>query len=282
MDAASSDPRAGGGAGAVGGVVIVPLDGSDLSESALPVAARVSAALDSPITLLTSGWGSTVADLESYLAANAAMLDAPCTTAVVPDTFPATAITDALRTPGDVVVMATHGRSGIGRALLGSVAEDLLKRIDTAVVLLGPKGSGGAPSSGAPSAGGTLVVTVDGSPRSAMILPTAARFARALDLRVVVVTVGTPGGDGHDEDLRRAGAASVGFFRSEGGEAEHQHLVGTDAAAAIIAFAEQQPAAMIAMATHGRTGLGRTALGSTTMKVVHTGPCPVLVERSRS
>jgi nucleotide-binding universal stress UspA family protein len=257
--------------------VIVPLDGSDLSESALPIAEQLSAGLEGTITLLTSGWGSTIGDLEGYLGANAAMLGAACTTRVVPDTFPATAIADALRTPEDIVVMATHGRSGVGRALLGSVAEDVLRRTDNTVVLLGP-----GTTSDAPIAGGTLLMTTDGSPRSAMILPTASRFARALQMQVVVVTVGPPGGDDSAEELARAAAASVGFFRSEGGDARHQHLIGSDVVAAITTFAEQTPAALIAMSTHGRGGIGRTTLGSTTIKVVHAGVCPVIVERSRS
>jgi nucleotide-binding universal stress UspA family protein len=253
--------------------LVVPLDGSDLSESALPVAEQLSQGLELPITLLTSGWGSNIADLDGYLSANAAMLDSPCTTVVIPDTFPATAIVDAIQSPADVVVMATHGRSGIGRALLGSVAEDLMKRADNSVVLIGPNGTA-SPS----ITGGRLLVTIDGSPRSAMILPTASRFAKALNLEVIVVTVGPPG---DDEELLRAAAASVGFFRSEGGDATHKHLVGTDIAGSIVELAEQLPASLVAMATHGRGGFGRTALGSTTMRVVHRSPCPVIVERSR-
>jgi nucleotide-binding universal stress UspA family protein len=256
--------------------VIVPLDGSDLSESALPVAEQLSSGLGGPITLLTSGWGSTVGDLESYLSANAAMLDGPCTTLIVPDTFPATAIANSVTTPLDIVVMATHGRSGIGRALLGSVAEDVLRNTANTVVLIGPKATEMTPLDG-----GTLIVTTDGSPRSAMILPTAARFAKALQLQVVVVTVGGPGGHETDE-LERAAAAAVGFFLSEGSDASHQHLIGTDVVASITALAKQLPAALIAMSTHGRGGIGRTTLGSTTMKVVHTGACPVIVERSKS
>jgi nucleotide-binding universal stress UspA family protein len=113
-----------------------------------------------------------------------------------------------------------------------------------------------------------------------MILPTASRFAKALELQVIVVTVGSPGAE--DDELLRAAAASVGFFRSEGGEATHQHLVGTDVPGSIVALAEQIPASLLAMTTHGRGGFGRTALGSTTMRVVHRGPCPVIVERSRN
>ena len=257
--------------------VIVPLDGSDLSETALPVAEQLRDGLEGPITLLTSGWGSTITELEDYLGANAAMLAAPCSTKVVPDTFPATAITESLTSPDDIVVMATHGRSGIRRALLGSVATDVLTRTDHTLVLLGPKSTGVTAIPG-----GTLLVTVDGSPRSAMILPTASRFARTLGMQVIVVTVGPPGGDDSAEELARAAAASVGFFRSEGGEATHRHLIGTDVVATITALAEQLPAALIAMASHGRGGPGRAALGSTTMKVVHTSSCPVIVERSTS
>jgi nucleotide-binding universal stress UspA family protein len=253
--------------------LIVPLDGSDLSESAIPVAEQLSQGLELPITLLTSGWGSNITDLDGYLSANAAMLASPCATVVIPDTFPATAIVDAIHTPADVVVMATHGRSGIGRALLGSVAEDLMKRADNSVVLIGPNGTA-SPS----ITSGRLLVTIDGSPRSAMILPTASRFAKALNLEVILVTVGPPG---EDEELLRAAAASVGFFRSEGGDATHKHLVGTDIAGSIVELAEQLPASLVAMATHGRGGFGRTALGSTTMRVVHRSPCPVIVERSR-
>jgi nucleotide-binding universal stress UspA family protein len=261
--------------------VIVPLDGSDLSESALPIAEQLSTGLDGTITLLTSGWGSNLSDLEGYLSANAAMLAGPCSTVVVPDTFPATAIAGSVRSTGDIVVMATHGRSGVGRALLGSVAEDVLKHSTNTVVLVGPKA---APS--APIHGGTLIVTTDGSPRSAMILPTADRFAKALELRVIVVTVGGPGANdganGETNELSRAAAAAVGFFRSEGTDATHHHLIGTDVVASITTFAEQLPATLIAMATHGRGGIGRTTLGSTTMKVVHSGVCPVIVERSMS
>ena len=255
--------------------LLVPLDGSDLSESALPVAEQLCAGLDSAITLLTSGWGSTVADLEGYLTFNAAMLGSPCRTVVIPDTFPATAIADAVRSPDDTVVMATHGRSGIGRALLGSVAEDLLRRTDTTVVLLGP-----STTNDTAIVGGALIVTIDGSARSARILPVAARWAKGLELRIVVVTVSPPGADESAEELQRAATASVGFFRSEGIDAAHESLIGATAAETIIAFARQVPASLIAMGTHGRTGLGRTALGSTTIKVVHGATCPVVVVRT--
>jgi nucleotide-binding universal stress UspA family protein len=47
----------------------------------------------------------------------------------------------------------------------------------------------------------------------------------------------------------------------------------------IVELAETLDASMIAMGTHGRTGLARVALGSVTMAVAHRAPCPVLTVR---
>jgi len=258
--------------------IVVPLDGSDLSHTALPVGEQLARALGSGLTLLTSGWGSTVEELEASLAAEAAKLDVPTTISVVPDTFPATAIAHAVEGTEDAVVMATHGRSGIGKALLGSVAEDLLKVTERPVLLLGPS------AEPLPSiTGGVMIVTTDGSPTSAGILPRAARWAKALELSVRVVAVtkpdGTPLGQLGDGELASRMEAAADFMRSEGLTVEVETLFGDDAAHALVELARQLPAAMIAMSTHARTGWDRTALGSVAMKVVHDSPCPVLVQK---
>ena len=258
--------------------IVVPIDGSDLSKTALPVGEQLARAIGGTLTLLTSGWGSTVEELEAALRTEAAKLDIPTTISVVPDTFPATAIAQAVAGSDDAVVMATHGRSGIGKALLGSVAEDLLKATERPVLLLGP-----AASPLPTITGGVLVVSTDGSPTSSAILPRAALWAKALDLSVRVVSVtkadGTPHGTlSHDELLAlMEGAAEV--FRAEGITAEVETLAGGDPASALVEFAKRLPAAMLAMSTHARTGWNRTALGSVAMKVVHDSPCPVLVQK---
>jgi len=258
--------------------IVVPLDGSDLARSALPVGEQLARALDSRVILLTAGWGSTVGKLQQKLEAEAATLDVPTEVNVVPDTFPATAIHQAVSGTEDAVCMATHGRGGWGRALLGSVAEDLLKLTERPVLLLGP--------SAAPLptiTGGTLVVPVDGSPTSAAILPRAARWADRLDLSVRVVTVtkadGTPLGALDRGQLDAALEGAVTLFHDAGIEAEVESLVGRDPADALVELATRLPATMIAMSTHARTGWQRTSMGSVTMKVVHDAPCPVLVQK---
>ena len=259
--------------------IVVPLDESALSESALPVADEIATALGASVLVLTSGWGSTTEALGEYVEARAATLTAPHDTKVVPDTFPATAIAESVKGSDDLVVMATHGRSGIGKALLGSVAEDLLKRTERPVVLLGPNGK--APKR---LTGGILVVTTDGSPTSALILPRAAIAAKALGMSVRVVSVSAAGGTplgGNDRDtVDRAVESAVAFFTQEGVTATAEELVGAEAATAVTDWCAANGVALLAMSTHGRSGIARTALGSTTIKAVHSSACPVLVQRA--
>ncbi|MCX6509425.1 MAG: universal stress protein [Actinobacteria bacterium] len=258
--------------------IVVPLDGSDLSQAALPIANELAAALDSSIMLLASGWGTTVEELIGYLNDQGASLSVPFESSVVPDTFPATAIANAVSAPDDAIVMATHGRTGFGKALLGSVSEDVLKRSNNPVLLVGPQAKPFTSFKGT-----TMVVTTDGSPISAMVLPRAARWAKALAMSVVVLSAtaanGSPLGSADADTLTNAVESAVGFFTREGIEARSETVVGSDAAIAVSDWANANDVALVAMATHGRGGLARTALGSTTMRTVHNCHCPVLVQK---
>jgi nucleotide-binding universal stress UspA family protein len=258
--------------------IVVPLDGSDLSQAALPIANELAAALDSSIELLASGWGTTVEELIGYLDDQGASLTVPFKSSVVPDTFPATAIANAVNAPDDAIVMGTHGRTGFGKALLGSVAEDVLKRSNNPVLLIGP---GAKPFTS--FKGTTMVVTTDGSPISAMVLPRAARWAKALAMSVVVLSAtaanGSPLGGADADALANAVESAVGFFTRDGIEARPETVIGSDAAVAVSEWANANDVTLVAMATHGRGGLARTALGSTTMRTVHGCHCPVLVQK---
>jgi len=259
--------------------IVVPLDGSEFSETALPVADAIAGSLGANIHLLAAGWGTTVEELQRYLDAKATTLHCPTSTCIAPDTFPASAITEVLETSEDFVVMSTHGRSGIGKALLGSVAEDVLQRTDRAVVLLGPHASGFTSFDG-----GLLAITTDGSPTSAVILPKAASWAKALGMSVRVLTVtaagGTPLGKDAPEDSSRAAEAAVAFLTEMGVTAEAVAIIGANAAHATVEWANANNIALLAMATHGRGGIARTAMGSTAMKVVHDAHCAVLVQKA--
>jgi nucleotide-binding universal stress UspA family protein len=137
--------------------ILVPLDGSFLGELALAPAVDLARDKGAKLVLLRAAEAhTTVADpteaqvtvvreAEEYLAAvRTRVLD---TVAEVETTVwygpPAEAIVEAARYRGaDLIVMSSHGRSGLGRLVLGSVAESVLRATPTPILLMR---AGGAP-----------------------------------------------------------------------------------------------------------------------------------------
>jgi nucleotide-binding universal stress UspA family protein len=139
--------------------IVVPLDGSDLAEQAIPVAATLAADLGVPVHLMRvldvdalratvqAGIHAAAAYIrsheeiqhhaEEYLAEQAQQLrnrDLTATTEVLTGS-PAVTLLDAIR-PVDLVVMTTHGRGGVRRWLLGSVADKLVRAAAAPVLLV--------------------------------------------------------------------------------------------------------------------------------------------------
>jgi nucleotide-binding universal stress UspA family protein len=143
--------------------VVVPLDGSALAERALPTAAALANDLGLPIHLVRVVEGDLLraavragvhaaaayaaaqeaarVEAEAYLAASTRGLrdqDLAATSEVRAGS-PAPDLLAVLR-PGDLVVLTTHGRGGVRRWLLGSVAEKLVRSAPAAVLLVRPTG----------------------------------------------------------------------------------------------------------------------------------------------
>ncbi len=126
--------------------ILVPLDGSELSEHAVPVAARLARALEAQVILLrvvppprepvppTAGDLPPLVDLEErqadeYLRAHeAAFAGRPVERVVLVGLHPAEEIIAWIRAhPVDYVVMATHGHGGLRHIITGSVTEAVLR-----------------------------------------------------------------------------------------------------------------------------------------------------------
>jgi nucleotide-binding universal stress UspA family protein len=133
--------------------VLVPLDGSPLAEGALPRASEIAAESGARLVLLRAVEASTilgtdrvelevrmVREAEDYLAGVSARATALGARAVSTSVWygpPAWAIAEAVRLYRvDLVVMTSHGRSGLGRLVLGSVAETVLRSTRTPILLL--------------------------------------------------------------------------------------------------------------------------------------------------
>lgn len=123
--------------------IMVPLDTSDLSRSALPRAARLAKALGDSLLLVTVEDRATVASiaelawiegedpidvLELNLRSRALSVDVPARTDLLPGKDPAASIIDRADRPDvSMIVMATHGRTGVSHWRMGSVAERVIR-----------------------------------------------------------------------------------------------------------------------------------------------------------
>ena len=292
--------------------VLVPLDGSDVSEQILPYAADLARASGAGLDLLrvcdtsdpalagrsdghmlTKLVGALRSEAESYLQTVIATVDFAglrVGAGVEEGSISSTIADVAGRHPNTVVAIATHGKVGLGRMFSGSVADDVLRTTSVPVLLVGPKHAGrGAEGFGA------AVVPLDGSELGEKVLPLASSISRALGTDLVLVRVlprgkylldrlamGTGQASNDDEDVALDYLHAIrDDLRREGARSTRQRIVYGRPADGILQVAgemeAEHPGTFIIMTTHARSGAARLALGSVTDSVIHSAERPVLV-----
>lgn len=312
--------------------VLIGLDGSRLAEAVLPYAITLAQAADAEILLVRAiPAGDTLEpvdtvnptllpymavmpeahptardaspraqrhEAEAYLDEVAARLGksgVACRAFVIAGEPADVLVEEARLRDVSLILLGTHGRSGLGRWIYGSVAEAVLSQSPVPVLLVrGWERGDSAPASGAIS---TILVPLDGSATAEAALPLAAELGRILQaklhlVRIVppVTTVASGGVLGIDvastalvEDLDENAAKE--YLSNLVSSLSEQGLTLTAAvkfgqpASRIVAEASEQQADLIIMATHGRTGLARTLVGSVALRVLHLGQLPVLLVR---
>jgi nucleotide-binding universal stress UspA family protein len=297
--------------------ILVPLDGSPLAEQAIPIASRIAQAAGSKLRLalvhesppapidlaaarmFTSIEVATRKAERAYLRGIQARLREGGTRLSSPVTLKGPvgpALAQYVRELGiDLVVMATHGRGGLRRAWLGSVADYLVRNLEVPVLLVRPGESGATPAR--PPGVGQILVPLDGSPLAEEALAPAAELARLWDTELMLLQVVRPvllSGDPalplpsiYDEELTAAWRAQAQEYledvaarmHGQGIRAAGEAVVGWNAVDSILDAARPERVALVALATHGRGGLRRLALGSVADKVVRGADVPVLVYR---
>jgi nucleotide-binding universal stress UspA family protein len=285
--------------------VLVPLDGSSLAEQILPFARLWAEALHIPLALL---WVNDPAarpplfpsqDDTAYLRRIAARFPPSLQlTHATKSGNPAAVIIDTAREdPACVIAMATHGLSGIRRWLLGSVTSKVVQQTQNPLLLVRPV-EGSEPAASVEIR--TIFVALDGSPLAETILPHVAFLARQFEAQVHLVQVYSVPANayvfaegflppGTDQYQREAQSAANLYLESKAqalydqgiGNAVATAVLG-DAAAEIIDIARKTSNNMIAMCTHGRSGIGRWLLGSVAEKVIQHSGDPILLVRPRN
>jgi nucleotide-binding universal stress UspA family protein len=281
--------------------VLVPLDGSPLAESALPYAEVLARRTGAALTLVratrhASGPAQVraIEEAEGYLTDLATSLGDRGVTAeaAVPYGSPSTWIVEEVGLRKiDLIVMATHDRTGPDRWLHGSVAEAVVRHSGVPVFVV-RAADGMRPTERLDQPAPVLVVPLDGSRFSEAALPVACDLAGALGARLVLVgVVPSPGqlvaGEGAvvtyvGEDFQ-ALAEDTRMYLSDVARritpSPEWVMCTGDAATEIAAEAQAQGAAAIVMATHGRTGLARSLFGSVAGQTMHQGATPVVLIR---
>jgi nucleotide-binding universal stress UspA family protein len=287
--------------------ILIPLDGSPLAELALPYAEALAKKTGARVHLVQAAWaerpvdehwGEHQADLaheaQDYLAGASARLQAAGlqVSTSVPYGGAAEVILDqAAAESCDVIIMATHGRSGMGRWVYGSVAESVLARSPVPVLLV-RAGQAAEPVFDCPR----VIVSLDGSEFSEAALPVAQTLARRLGAELVLVRV-VPAPEhaifdeqgrmvaSIDQEAERLKYEGQDYLRevasrlATNGLTIRQEVRVGDAATSIVAASQEGCAALVIMATHGRTGLGRLILGSVAGAVLRQGNVPLLLVR---
>ncbi len=272
--------------------LLVPLDGSPLAESALPFARALASRTGAALTLLRAAqYNSLLSDMatdqyraiesaEDYLTTVSDDLRASGFTVGGGVSFGGSAAEwiaeEAAARSADMVVMATHARIGTGRWLHGSVAEEVVHKSSVPTMLVGAADA----ASIAPRFAATepvLVVPLDGSALAETALPLALGLAKAISARLVLVGV-LPAHSTDGQPVSGCLEGTAERIQGQGFTIEVVERAG-DPATEIAAAAVDHGAAAVIMATHGRSGLARTILGSVAGGVVHENAVPVVLVR---
>lgn len=266
--------------------VVVPLDGSKAAEAAVPVAATIARRFGLPVQFVHVLHGEERTDiahadgiLRGYvtsLAKAAGIAEGTYSGAVVAGS-PASAILDFAVT-AKFIVLSSHGRGGFKAAIIGSVADKVVRAATIPVVLVP------AVDSKASLEAGPILVGLDGSPEAEKGLSVAREVAKKLDLRVVLVrayslppAVGLEFGTYPADILPALKESAEAYLNQVAQPGEEKYTALDSAAGAVEEGAEKTGAALIVLTSHGKGAVNRLALGSTTDRVMHSAKRPLLI-----
>ncbi len=308
--------------------ILVPLDGSDRAERAMHVAARLARGSGSrilalrvvglpPFRLAPYGEPAQIAlavidaardeadDYVKHLALRPEFKDVQIETRVIEGHVSEEILDVARGEQCDMIVICTHGYSGLNRWRLGRVAAHVARHAPVPVLVVPAHDEPGSNRIADDHA--RLLITLDGSELAAAAIAPGLDVVRALaapeDVTVHVLEVvdffaammaetprqdaSSPSAIGAEEQALQAARDYLDVVTQRIRE-EHPGVTVTptamlaaDIADTIIKVAEESPGYdFIAMATHGRGGLQRWALGSITERVLHATHLPLIIARS--
>jgi nucleotide-binding universal stress UspA family protein len=302
--------------------ILVPLDGSSLAEQALPYAGLLAGALNIPVSLLnvfdsvppqfadpgrglyetqiTASYRDNAIDYLQKAGSGLKQSGVTITADAHEGNAAEQIINEAEKDPDTLIAMVTHGRSGLGRWVLGSVTDKVLHATTNPLLIAHAQDE--ASVNPQPTLK-NLIVPLDGSPLAGRVLPHVEALVPALGLNVILVRVAASSDDYYryvdmsmgaaidtsrfDEYSHQAEAEAATYLEKvkeqlsgKGVTSVEERLVAGSAAGAILDLAQETPDSLVALTTHGRSGVERWVLGSVTDRLVRHSGQPVLVIRA--
>jgi nucleotide-binding universal stress UspA family protein len=281
--------------------ILVPLDGSELAEQVLPTVVTLARAFHSEVLVLgvaelgareQRAYQLYADDKARDLKAKTERKSASVKAQVVTGKAAEMILTMAEEERCDLIVMASHGQSGVNRWPLGSTSDRVLRstRVPLMMVRTGAHAAAAAVASAAAAAAADdvlkrVLVPIDGSERSEAILPFVENLVKALPSEVIVAEiveegmhVRTVGGLDYvplvEKDLQTAMVAASQYLESitprlgNSTEGAKYEVATGDPARELIRIAAATDCTMIAMTSHGRSGIETLSLGSVASKVI--------------
>jgi nucleotide-binding universal stress UspA family protein len=289
--------------------ILVPVDGSTFGESALPTALELSRGTEADIRLamvnqpagLMGGWEEAfqsthttyLESLEGKVAEVAARSAPP---ALLEGEVPDALCKEALRSDCDLIVMSTHGRGGLTRMWLGSVADALVRQSSTPLLLVRPpEGEEQFLEVEEPKIRRVLI-PLEGSLLSEAAIEPAlelgALFGASFTLLRVIAFPIVAGSYLPEtvqtnrsilEEVETEARAYLERVRSSLDDGSRQIdidvVVNQQPARGILDYAAANNMDLVSIATHGRSGVERALLGSTADKVIRGANTPILIVR---
>jgi len=277
--------------------VLVPLDGSELAERAIPYAKAIAKSEGSEVILFTVSTNSERLDrpMKVYLDVNTKELESQkikASAAIAYGNVAEEVIKFAEKHKTDLIIISTHGYSGIKRWMLGSVAEKILYGTCTPVLLIKSRAHKTSEVKFR-----KVLTALDGSAFAETSIPYARELTKGTGGEVILLRIGEPPTLPADRspaikpsweeyrDMLMAEIKQQALEYLEKVKANFKtvpvrvQVVMGQAADSILQVAQKEKVDLIAMTTHGRTGVSRWVYGSVATRIVGESLQPILLIR---
>lgn len=288
--------------------ILVPLDGSAFGEHALPfalsLARRAGAQLHlvhvhvPPAPILADANDAELRGyermyLDGLVQRIEARWDVPITTMLLDGAVAQTLHEYAIACQADLIVMTTHGGGALSRFWLGSIADTVIRQVSLPLLLIRPQ-EHVLDIAHEPNVK-HILIPLDGSALAEHMLTHATALGRLIQAEYTLLQVIEPVSMGYGTELYGVAVDTQGIeqlrteaqayldrlavgLRADGMRVQTAAVIDL-AATAILNYAHEHAVDLIALETHGRTGLARWLVGGVADKVIRSATVPVLLHR---